>query len=204
MEEMLKEMMGDAYKEGITKDDITAFFKKQVLGTGAYENADKSKAEKKELSDKIAELQAELETKMTEDDKKKKQDADTQKMIKDLQKQLSESRASQSKMSALSLLAEAKLKAGVKEDDTDFSDFVGSIAFEDSEKTNKISKYVSKMVLDAYEAGKTDAIKNKLGKMGTFNTETGDSEVEEGAFGKQLAQSTKRENKNAKNFFERK
>ena len=69
MEEMLKEMMGDAYKDGMTKDDITAFFKKQVLSSGDYTNTGKATAEKKELSDKIAELQAELETKMTEDDK---------------------------------------------------------------------------------------------------------------------------------------
>ena len=58
MEEILKEMMGNAYKDGMTKEDITAFFKKQVLASGDYENAGKSKAEKKELSDKIAELQS--------------------------------------------------------------------------------------------------------------------------------------------------
>ncbi len=77
IEEILKELMGDAYKEDMSKNDVSAFFKKQVLSTGNYENVDKSKAEKKELNDKIAELQAQLEERMSDDDKKKKEEADT-------------------------------------------------------------------------------------------------------------------------------
>lgn len=205
MEELLKEIMGDAFKDEMTKDDITAFFKKQVLGSGNYENADKSKAEKKELSDKIAELQAELEAKMTDDDKKKKADADMQKMVEQLQKQLAESKVNQSKMTALSALAEAKLKAGIKDDDTDFNEFVGGISFEDADKTSKISKYVSKIVANAYEAGKSEAIKNKLGKMGSFKEGSGDSEgeAEKGLFGKELAKATSYKEPEAKDFFQR-
>ena len=84
----LKELMGDAFKEDMTKEDVQAFFKKQVLATGEYTNSGKAKAEQKELNDKIAELQSQLEAKMTDDDKKKKADADTQKLIENLQKQL--------------------------------------------------------------------------------------------------------------------
>lgn len=205
MEEMLKEMMGSAYKEGITKDEVQAFFKKQVLDSGEYTNSGKAKAEQKELNDKIADLQAQLEAKMTDDDKKKKADADTQKLIENLQKQLSESKANQSKMSAISKLAEAKINAGIKDGDTEFDEFVTEISFEDGIKTDKISNYVSKLVKNAYEAGKTEAIKNKLGKLGSFKEDSdGDSDNDEGAFGRQLAQSTKRENRNEKNFFERK
>ena len=144
MEETLKEIMGDAYKDGMSKDDIQAFFKKQVLSSGEYTNSGKAKAEQKELNDKIASLQAELDAKMSDDDKKKKADADTKKLIEDLQKQLSESKSNQSKMSALSLLAEAKIKAGIKDEDTDFDEFVSGISFEDNEKTNKISNIKQK------------------------------------------------------------
>jgi len=204
MEELLKEIMGDAFKDGMTKDDITAFFKKQVLGSGNYENADKSKAEKKELSDKIAELQAELEAKMTDDDKKKKADADTKKMIEDLQKQLAASKLNQSKMLAIGELAEAKLKAGIKGDDTGFDEFVTGISFEDADKTSKISKYISQIVTSAYEAGKSEAVKNKLGEMGAFKggsgNSTGDKE-EKGAFGKELAKATNYQAPEAKDFF---
>ena len=34
MEEMLKQIMGDAYKEDMTQEEIQAFFKNQVLGDG--------------------------------------------------------------------------------------------------------------------------------------------------------------------------
>ncbi len=206
MEELLKEIMGSAYKEGLSKDDITGFFKKQVLASGDYENAGKSKAEKKELNDKIAELQAELEAKMSDDDKKKKADADMQKMVEQLQKQLAESKVNQSKMAALSALAEAKIKAGIKDDDTDFSEFVGGISFEDIDKTSKISKYVSQIVANAYEAGKSEAIKNKLGKMGSFKEGNGDSagDTDKGAFGRELAKATSYQAPEAKNFFEKK
>ena len=204
MEELLKEIMGNDYKEGMSKDDITTFFKKQVLASGDYENAGKSKAEKKELNDKIAELQAELEAKMTDDDKKKKADADTQKMIAALQKQLAESKVNQSKMAALGFLADAKVKAGIKDDDTDFDEFLGGISFEDSEKTSKISKYVSQIVANAYEAGKSEAVKNKLANMSAFKDGSGDSgNADKGAFGRELAKATSYQAPEAKNFFER-
>lgn len=206
IEEILKELMGDAYKEDMSKNDISAFFKKQVLSTGNYENADKSKAEKKELNDKIAELQAQLEERMSDDDKKKKEEADTKKLIESLQKQLSESKANQSKMAALSVLAEAKIKAGIADDDADFDKFVTGISFEDSEKTSEISKYVSQIVSSAFEAGKSEAIKSKLAKMSSFKEGDGNSKdnADEGAFGKELAQLMKADVGEQKNFFERK
>lgn len=200
----LKELMGDSYKEGITKEEVQDFFKKQVLATGEYTNSGKAKAEQKELNDKIAELQSQLESKMTDDDKKKKADEDTKKLIEDLQKQLAESKSSLSKSNALSSLAEAKIKAGIKDNDKEYYEFISNISFEDSEKTDKISKYVSKIVTNAYEIGKNEAIKNKLGKMGSFKEGSDDSKGDEkGSFGKKLAQSTKVEVKGKKNFFER-
>ena len=202
----LKELMGDAFKEDMTKEDVQAFFKKQVLATGEYTNSGKAKAEQKELNDKIAELQSQLEAKMTDDDKKKKADADTQKLIETLQKQLKESNLSLSKRTAIGSLADAKIKAGIKDDDTEYDEFVSGISFEDNDKTEKISKYISKIVSSAYEAGKSEAIKNKLGKMGSFKEgQDGDgSGDEKGSYGKQLAQSLKTMQPQTKNFFERK
>jgi len=202
----LKELMGDSYKEDITEQEALDFFKKKVLSTGEYTNSGKAKAEKQELNDKIAELQSQLESKMTDDDKKKKADEDTKKLIEDLQKQLAESKSSLSKSNALSSLAEAKIKAGIKDNDKEYDEFISNISFEDSEKTDKISKYVSKIVANAYESGKNEAIKNKLGKMGSFKEgqDDGSNGDEKGSYGKQLAQSTKVEVKGKKDFFERK
>ena len=204
--DFLKELMGDEYKEGMTKDDVQSFFKKQVLATGEYTNSGKAKAEQKQLNDKIAELQSQLEAKMTDDDKKKKADADTQKLIETLQQQLKESNMSLSKRTAIGALADAKTKAGIKDEDKEYDEFLSGISFEDNDKTEKISKYISKIVSSAYEAGKSEAIKNKLGKMGSFKDgQDGDGNGDEkGSFGKQLAQSTKVEIKGEKNFFERK
>lgn len=199
----LKELMGDAYKEGITKEEVQDFFKKQVLSTGEYTNSGKANKEKKELNDKIADLQAQLESKMTDDDKKKKADEDTKKLIESLQKELAESKVSQSRSNAISSLAEARIKAGIKDNDKEYDEFLSSISFEDNDKTDKISKYVSKIVASAYEVGKNEAIKNKLGKMGSFKEgdDDGSSGDEKGSFGKQLAQSTKVESKVEKDFF---
>ena len=199
----LKELLGDAYKEDMTKEEVQDFFKKQVLASGEYTNSGKAKAEQKELNDKIADLKAQLESKMTDDDKKKKADEDTKKLIEDLQRQLSESKSSLSKSNALSSLAEAKIKAGIKDNDKEYDEFISNISFEDSEKTDKISKYVSKIVANAYEIGKNEAIKNKLGKMGSFKEgdDDGGNGDEKGSFGKQLAQSTKVESKVEKDFF---
>lgn len=203
--EFLKELMGDAYRDDLTKEEIQAFFKKQVLSSGEYTNAGKAKAEKDDLNKQIASLQSQLEEKMTDDDKKKKADEDTRKLIENLQKQLAESKSSQSRMTASAALAGAKVKAGIKEDDTEYDEFISSIAFEDNEKTDKVSKYISKIISNAYEAGKSEAIKNKLGKMGSFKEgQDGDGSQEKGAFGKELALATKVDTKVQKDFFERK
>ena len=195
----LKELMGDAYKEDMSKEDIQAFFKKQVLASGEYTNSGKANAEKKELSDKIAELQSQLDSKMTDDDKKKKADADMQKMIEKLQKELSESKSSQSKLSAISKLAEAKISAGIKDGDTEFDDFVTEISFEDGTKTDKISNYVAKLVKNAYEAGKSEAVKNNLGKLGTFEVGT-DTDGEEESIGARLGKAKASSNITLKDF----
>lgn len=204
MDEVLKEIMGASYKEGMSKDDVQNFFKKQVLSGGDYVNSGKANAEKKELNDKLAALQAELDAKMTDDDKKKKEEADTKKLIEKLQKELSESRSNQSKMSALAYLSEAKTQAGIQDGDTDFDNFISNIAFEDKDKTDNVSKYIASLVKNAYEAGKKTADKNELGKMGAFKAGSDAGSEDKGAFGKELAQSTKVETKGQKDFFERK
>jgi hypothetical protein len=204
MDEILKEIMGESYKEGMSKDDVQAFFKNQVLASGDYVNKGKANAESQKLNAQISDLQSQLEAKMSDDDKKKKADEDAKKLIADLQKKLAESQAAQSKMSATSKLAAAKLTAGIKDDDKEFDSFLSEISFEDGEKTNRISDYVSKLVKTAYEAGKSETTKKGLGKMGSFKEGQEGASDEKGAFGKQLAQATKVETKGQKDFFERK
>lgn len=203
--EFLKELMGDAYKEGLTKEEVQAFFKKQVLASGEYARKEHTDATEKQLNATIAELQQQLAGKMTDDEKKKQADAETKKLIEDLQKQLADSKSSLSKRTAISSLAEAKLKAGIKDDDKEYDDFISSISFEDNDKTDKVSKYISQIVSKAYDAGKSEAVKNKLGKMGSFKEgNQSDGGDEKGSYGKELAKSTNLDTAGKKNFFERK
>lgn len=186
MDEVLKEIMGESYKEGMSKEDVQNFFKKQVLSGGDYVNSGKANAEKKELNDKLAALQAELDSKMTDDDKKKKEEADTKKLIEKLQKELSESKSNQSKMSALAYLSEAKTQAGIQDGDTDFDNFISNIAFEDKDKTDNVSKYIASLVKNAYENGKKSADIKDLGKMGSFEVGEGTDGKEEESVGARL------------------
>lgn len=200
----LKELMGEDYKEGMSKEDIQSFFKKQVLSSGEYTNTGKANAEKQELNNTIADLKKQLESKMSDDDKQKQAAADTQKLIEDLQKQLAESNMNNSKMAAISELASARALADIKDNDSEYEDFISNIAFEDKERTDKVTKYIAKIINNAYEKGKSEAIKNKLGKMGSFKEGQDSQEPEKGAFGKELAQKTKIDTTGKKNFFERK
>lgn len=200
----LKELLGDAYKEDITADEVKEIFKKQFVATGEYENKGKANAEKNELKNQITKLQEELAGKMTDDEKKTAQDNETKKLIEKLQKQLAESNLTISKKTALGSLSGIKAKAGIKDDDKDFEDFISNIAFEDNGKTDKISQYISKIVTNAYESGKNDATKEKLAKMGSFKGgQDGEGSNEKGAFGKELAQSMKTEQRVEKDFFKR-
>lgn len=186
MDEVLKEIMGESYKEGMSKDDVQNFFKKQVLSGGDYVNSGKANAEKKELNDKLAALQAELDSKMSDEDKKKKEEADTKKLIEKLQKELSESKSNQSKMSAIAYLSEAKTQAGIQDGDTDFDNFISNIAFEDKDKTDNVSKYIASLVKNAYENGKKSADIKDLGKMGSFEVGEGTDGKEEESVGARL------------------
>lgn len=186
MDEVLKEIMGESYKEGMSKEDVQNFFKKQVLSGGDYVNSGKANAEKKALNDQIANLQAELDSKMSDEDKKKKESADFMKKFEQMEKLVAEKSAAISKMSAIAYLSEAKTQAGIKDGDTDFDNFISNIAFEDKDKTDNVSKYIASLVKNAYENGKKSADIKDLGKMGSFEVGEGTDGKEEESVGARL------------------
>ena len=204
LEELMKKMLGDQYKENLTQDDLEKFFKDKILGTGEYENKGKVDAEKKKLEKQIADLNSQLSNKMTDDEKKAADEQAKNDEIEELKKQLAESKALNSRTKALSGLAEARTKAGIKDKDKDFEELVSSISFEDSEKASKIGSYISSLVKSAYEAGQANGTKNQLGIMGSFKAGSETQANEKGALGKELAESTKASQEVKKDFFERK
>lgn len=176
MEEMLKQIMGDAYKEDMTQEEIQAFFKNQVLGDGKYVNKEMAEAEKKKLQDALDAKNLELQNKMTDDEKKAAADQALKDQLEELKKQLLEGKINNSEYKAMSITAKARLNTGIADDDKEFGEFINSISSEDEVKTSKIANYINTLVEKAYEKGKADTTKNKLGDMGNFKSGDGNGD----------------------------
>ena len=190
----LKEVLGDAYKEGMTFDEVANFFEGKKfadLSTGNYVDKNKYDSEVKSLRDQLSQKDTELKSKMSDDELKTKEQEQKDQLIKDLQDQLKANTITGNKNIVNSILAGSRDTLGVGIEDKDFVDFVNNITSEDTDKSNNIAKYVSKVIKDAYEKGKKDATKDSMGAFGKSkgngsqkNTENAD---ELGAFGKKLA-----------------
>lgn len=188
MEELIKELMGESYHEGLTGDEIQTFFKNNVLNSGDYVRKEMADAEKKKLLAQIKEKENALKSKLTDDEKKSADEQARLQEIEDLKKQLLENKVSSNSYKALGLTAEARINANIKDDDTDFAKFIENIVSEDETKTKEISSYVNKIVKAAYEKGKADMTKDKMAKMGNFKN-TGNNDDGNKGLGARLAKS---------------
>ena len=175
MEEELKQLMGESYHEGMTANDVQEFFKKSLLESGNYVNKEASDASIAKLRKELSEKDNQLKTKMTDDEKKAAEVQQQLAEFEELKKKYKEQTINSNKYQALGITASVKEKAKVKDDDKDFDEFLSEISSEDSEKTTKISKYIAKLVNEAYENGKAEMTKMKMAKMGSFKK---DSETE--------------------------
>lgn len=173
MDEVMKQIMGEQYKENMTQDEIQSFFKNQVLGDGKYVNKDMAEAEKNKLQAALDKANADLQNKMTDDEKKAAADKALQEQVKLLQQQLLEGKINNSKYKAMSLTAKCRANAGIEENDTEFSALIDVISGEDEAVTTKMATYINTLVEKAYEKGKSDITKTKLGNMGNFKTGEG-------------------------------
>lgn len=170
MEDEIKELLGDNYQEGMSAKDVQEAFNKMLLGTGRYVNKDNADAQQRKLEEdykkQIAELNQTINSKMTDDEKMKAAQAQRDKEFEEMKKMLEQSRIDASLLSFKSNVSEAKTLAGIEDDDSDFSEFISNAVLEDKEKNNSVSKYINTIVKKAYEKGKSDAVKEGLGKMG--------------------------------------
>ena len=162
-EEELKALLGENF------DGAKDFFKNQVLGNGDYVTKGKADAEKKALQDKLNAANQKLKESMTDDDKRKADEAAKDALIAQLQEELKGNKIDANQAKALGNVAEAVNLIGLKSDDKDFLKFIANIATENAEQTVEVSQYVNKIVKDAYEKGKAEATKQNLGKLGGFN-----------------------------------
>lgn len=192
MFENLKDLLGEAYHDGITAEEVNTFFAGKNfadLSTGHYVDKNKYDRDIQNLNNTITEKTNALNAKLT-DDEKASQDRDADKKeIQRLTELLKQNTLNSNKGSALSSMAGIKSILGLKDDDKDYDAFISNIVSDDASKTSSIAKYVAKITNDAYEKGKKDALKDGMGKFGKQGkSEGGEGSSDIGSLGKQLAQ----------------
>lgn len=189
--ENLKGLMGESYHEGITAEEVNAFFADKNfadLSTGQYVDKNKYDRDIQNLNTTIAEKQNALNAKLTDDEKANQDREADRKEIERLTNLLKQNTVNSNKNLALSSLSGLKTILGLKDDDKDYSSFVDSIVSEDGTKTSAIAKYVAKITNDAYEKGKKDALKDSMGNFGHQNKgNSGDSSKAVESLGASLA-----------------
>lgn len=192
----LKALMGDAYKEGMTIDDVNAFFKGKKfadLSTGKYVDKDKFDTQVNSLNAKLSEQEQELNAKLTDAEKNAKASQEQAKRIQELEKMLKDNTISGNKNVVNSVLQGSRDILGIQSTDEEFISFVDNITTEDADKTNKIANYISEIVKKSYEKGKQDATKDAMGNFGKQKGQgtdgKGSSEISD--LGKRLASAKK-------------
>lgn len=168
----LKTLLGSAYKEGMTLEEINAALSNKKIAdleSGAYVLKEKADADLRNEKAEIQRLKAELDAKMTDEEKAKQTQAEKDKALEALQKQIVEMKTSANKSKIEASLAEMKSKLEIKDDDKDFQNFVSTITTEDETKTATISAYLSKFLKQVYDKGVADATKAAIGKNNSLN-----------------------------------
>jgi len=175
--ENLKGVMGEAYHEGITAEEVNTFFAGKNfadLSTGQYVDKNKYDRDIQALNTTLTEKQNALNAKLTDDEKASQAREADKKKIAELTQLLQQNTITSNKTMAGGLLAQAKSILGLKDEDAEYTSFIDNIVSDDANKTNTIAKYVAKLTKDAYEKGKQDATKDAMGKFGNQNKGQGD------------------------------
>ena len=170
MEEEIKELLGESYHEGMTAKEVQEAFNKMLLNTGKYVNKDNADAQQRKIKEdyekQISELNQTLNNKMTDDEKAKAAQKQKDEEFEAMKKMLAESKLNASLLNFKSNISDVKNLAGIEDGDEEFSKFISNATLEDNEKNDSVSKYINSIVKKAYEKGKSDAVKEQLGKMG--------------------------------------
>lgn len=187
----LKELMGDAFKDGITVEEITSFFEGKKfadLGTGQYVDKNKFDNAVNDLNKKLTDANNQLSAKMTDEEKSQQAQQEQVAEIERLKKLLSENTINGNKNTVVGVLTSTRDTLGVDATDKDFNKFVENITTEDGAKSTEVANYVAKVVKDAYEKGKQDATKDSMGNFGKGKGQSSDEDGDKiGEIGKRLA-----------------
>ena len=190
---MLKELLGDAYKEGMTFEEVSNFFEGKKfadLSTGNYVDKNKYESEVNTLKTQLSEKDTALKNRMSDDEKVKLAQQEKDAEIERLKTMLTNNTISGNKNTVNGITLSAREILGLDANDESYVAFVDNITTEDSTKSSNIATYVSKLVKDAYEKGKKDATKEDMSNLGKGKgNDNGQSNPKDelGEFGKKLA-----------------
>lgn len=190
--ENLKNVLGEAYHEGITAEEVNNFFAGKSfadLSTGQYVDKNKYERDIQTLNATITEKQNALNAKLTDDEKRKAAANADKAEIARLQKLLQENSINSNKDLAIGTMSSVKSLLELKDDDNEYNTFIDTIVSEDRGKTNLIATYISKITKDAYEKGKKDATKDAMGEFGK-DVKGGNSSKKETNLGAELAKNS--------------
>ena len=190
----LKEMLGDAYKDGMTFDEINNFFadkKFADLSTGNYVDKNKYESEVKSLQEQLSAKDTELKNRLSDDERASLAQQEKDKEIEKLKQMLKDNTINGNKSTVNGITHSVRDMLGLDVNDKEFTAFVDNITSEDSSKSTSVATYVSKLVKDAYEKGKKDANKDNMGQLGKGKGNESSQEPNDkdklGEFGKKLA-----------------
>ena len=190
---MLKELLGDAYKEGMTFEEVSNFFEGKKfadLSTGNYVDKNKYESEVNSLKTQLSEKDTALKNRMSDDEKIKLAQQEKDAEIEKLKTMLTNTAITGNKNTVNGITLSAREILGLDANDENYVSFVDNITTEDDTKSTSIATYVTKLVKDAYEKGKKDATKDDMGNLGKGKGNANgqnDPKDELGEFGKKLA-----------------
>lgn len=195
MFENLKGLLGEAYHDGITAEEVNSFFAGKNfadLSTGQYVDKNKYDRDIQNLNTTITEKQNALNAKLTDDERASQEREQDKQEIRRLTDLLKQNTVTGNKGLAMSATSNLQTILGFNDTDVDYAAFIDNIVSDDSAKTNAIAKYVSKIANDAYNKGKQDALKDSMGKFGkSLKSDGGDAGSDKaGALGAQLAKNS--------------
>lgn len=206
----LKELLGDAYKEGMTFDEInTALSNKKIadLSTGKYVNKEMAEAEKTRLENEKKDLETQLNAKLTDDEKANKIAEEKDKQIQKLMEQLKANTLNANKSKIFSSTNEIRTKIDISDADEEFNKFAGMITLEDNDNSTFVSNYLAKIVKVAYDKGVSDTKKEQIADNKSSNFKqggdnSGKNKDENLDYGARLARKNKTSKKQTYNYFE--
>lgn len=194
MFENLKDLLGEAYHDDITAEEVNAFFSGKNfadLSTGQYVDKNKYDRDIQNLNTTITEKQNALNAKLTDDERAQQERQQDKDEIQRLTNLLKQNTVNSNKDFAISSTSEVRTILGLKDDDKDYGAFIDTIVSDDRGKTSTIAKYVAKVTKDAYEKGKKDALKDSMGNFGKSKKDGDQDGADDiGALGAELAKAS--------------